>query len=215
MRIEYIAHATFVIVLNDGRRLIIDPYQGNTFGGRFDYPPFVTRADFALITHEHIDHNYTADLQGHPVIVRNAWQDERLHISSVFAWHDKFGGTKFGGGVQMKIIEADGIRLGHLGDCGEILGEEQIAALGKIDVLLLPVGGFYTMDGDEAADLARRIGARTTIPCHYRSPLCSLPIEGPDRFLAHFPGACRWPEYCAEVRELPEGVVVMPMKMVK
>ena len=211
MQITFIAHATFLFELSDGRRIILDPYQGDTFRGRFRYPPFVTKVDFAVITHEHIDHNYVGDLEGTPVIVRNDWRDGGLCITSHFAWHDKFGGTKFGGGVLMKVIEADGLRIAHLGDCGEILTDAQIESLGRIDVLFIPTGGFYTIDGDEAADLARRIGARTTIPCHYGSPLCSLPIEGPERFLAHFDDVTHWPTPTADAASLPEGIVVMPM----
>ena len=99
MQFDYIAHATFVLTLDNGRRLIIDPYQAHTFSGRFDYPPFETHADFALITHEHIDHNYLGDLKNIPVVVRHDWISPGLNIRSIFCWHDKFNGTKFGGGI--------------------------------------------------------------------------------------------------------------------
>lgn len=215
MHLEYIAHATFLLTLSDGRRLILDPYQGMTFTGRFNYPPFVTAADFALITHEHIDHNYLGDLTDIPVVVRNAWQDARLRVTSQFVWHDKFQGTKFGGGVSMKFIEADGVRLCHMGDCGEMLSDAQVAEMGDIDVLLIPVGGFYTIDGHEAAALARRIHARTVIPCHYRTSLCSLPITGPEEFLSHFGQACRMASCRVSLDALPAGVVVVPPRFGK
>lgn len=211
MHLEYIAHATFVLTLNDGRRLLIDPYMGMSFQGRFNYPSFQTSADFVLMTHEHLDHNYLGDIFNIPVVVRHQWHDKTLSISSVFAWHDKFEGTKFGGGVQMKVIEADGVRIAHLGDVGEILSDTQIAALGKIDILLMPVGGFYTINGDEAAGLAKRMDVRTIVPCHYKTSLCELPIEGPERFLKH------WLEQevtflnqnCLEVGKEPAGIVVL------
>ncbi len=212
MHIEFIAHATFKITLKDGRTILVDPYQGMAFQGRFNYPSYATEADFVLMTHEHIDHNYLGDMRNIPVVVRHQWQDFGLVVSSIFAWHDKFEGTRFGGGVRMKVIEADGIRIAHLGDVGERLSDAQIAALGKIDVLLLPVGGFYTLDGDDAADLAKRIGARTTIPCHYKTSLCTLPIEEPARFLQHFEDIVYWQQNHAEVDALPAGVVVMPDK---
>lgn len=212
MKIQFIGHSTFLVTLCDGRRLIIDPYQGMTFQGRFHYPPFQTRVDFALITHEHIDHNYLGDLCEIPVVVRNGWKDCGLEIDSVFAWHDKFGGTKFGGGVLMKIIEAEGLRICHMGDCGEILSDEVIRRLGRIDILMIPVGGFYTMDGDEAAELAQRIGAKTTIPCHYRTRLCSLPIEGPERFLSHFSEVTMYDSDLLDTDAMPSGVLKMRMK---
>ncbi len=209
MKIELIAHATVLLTLDDGRRILIDPYQGHTFSGRFDYPPFETSVDFVLITHEHIDHNYLGDICNIPVVVRNAWHDKGLDISSQFVWHDKFCGTKFGGGVQMKLISADGLRLCHMGDCGEILTDEQIARLGRIDILFIPVGGFYTIDGHEAASLAKRIGARTTIPCHYRTPLCSLPITGPEDFLGHFENVTMLASNEIDAVSLSSGIVVL------
>ena len=186
MKIEFIAHATFKLTLNDGRVIVIDPYLSMSFQGRFNYPKFDDRCDFAVITHEHLDHNYLGDLQGMPVVVRNTWHDAGLSIHSHLVWHDKFGGTKFGGSVLMKVIEADGLRLCHMGDCGEILTDGQIAKLGKLDILLIPVGGFYTIDGLEAAALAKRIDAVTTIPCHYLTPRCSLKLEDESRFLSAF-----------------------------
>ena len=210
MIIQYIAHATFTIDLNDGRRIIVDPYLGMSFNGRFNYPPYVTKADFAVITHEHLDHNYLGDIENIPVVVRSNWHDITLDIRTVTVFHDKFGGTKFGGTVGMKIIEADGLRICHMGDCGEILTDEQIEKLGRIDVLLIPVGGFYTIDGDEAFDLAQRIGARTTIPCHYLTPRCSLTLEGPERFLAHYQDFTRLSDSRFNAECLPEGVVCVP-----
>ena len=209
MKLSFIAHATFAIDLNDGRRIVIDPYEAMTFKGRFNYPPFKTTADFVLITHEHIDHNYLGDIQNIPVVVRKSWCDNKLRVTSHFAWHDKFGGTKFGGGVWMKLIETEGIRLCHMGDCGEILTDDQISALGKIDILLIPVGGFYTIDGHEAANLARRIGARTTIPCHYKTPLCNLTISGPEDFLSHFDNYHSLDTHEIEASNLPDGIVLL------
>ncbi|MBO5752137.1 MAG: MBL fold metallo-hydrolase [Proteobacteria bacterium] len=210
MLLEFIAHATFVITLHDGRRILIDPYQGMSFQGRFNYPAFQTSADFVLITHEHLDHCYLGDISNIPVVVRHQWHDHGLSVHSVFAWHDRFGGTKFGGGVQMKIIEAEGLRIAHLGDVGEDLSDTQIKALGKLDVLILPIGGFYTIDGDAAASLVQRLQVRTVIPCHYKTTLCDLPIEGPERFLTHFKTQIT----CLNQNSMllgtqPEGIVVM------
>ena len=183
MQLEFIAHATFLLRLNSGRSIVIDPYKAHEFNGRFDYPTFAPLCDFAVITHEHIDHAWLGDLRGNPVVVRQAWCDRELRISSVFAYHDAFGGTKFGGYVLMKVIEADGQRLCHLGDVGEPLSDAQIAALGHCDVAIVPIGGFYTIDAHAAHALATRLAARTTIPCHFKTPLCTLPIADATPFL--------------------------------
>lgn len=208
MQIEFVAHATFKIILNDGRILVIDPYQAMSFQGRFNYPKFDDYCDFAVITHEHIDHNYLGDLRGNPVIVRNSWHDKGLDITSIHCWHDKYNGTKFGGSVQIKCISADGIRLCHLGDCGECLSDAQIHSMGKVDVLIIPVGGFYTIDGDEAALLADRIGARIIIPCHYLTSRCSLKLEDASRFLSHYPHRVHL-NGIIDVQNMPDGVVML------
>ena len=109
-----------------------------------------------------------------------------------------------------KIIEAEGVRIAHLGDVGEDLSDTQIKALGKLDVLILPIGGFYTIDGDAAASLVQRLQVRTVIPCHYKTTLCDLPIEGPERFLTHFKTQIT----CLNQNSMllgtqPEGIVVM------
>lgn len=206
MIIRFIAHATFEIILSDGRKVLIDPYLGESFQGRFNYPTYETESDFAVITHEHLDHNYLGGIRNIPVVVRQGWADDGLKIRSVFAYHDKFEGKKFGGYVLMKVIESEGLRIGHLGDVGEILTDGQIDALGKLDILILPVGGFYTVDGDEAYVLAERIGARVTIPCHYRTPSCSLPIEDASRFLSHYPEARRIEGTSVGSAQLKRGV---------
>lgn len=206
MKLEFIAHATFSVHLDDGRHIIIDPYQGMSFQGRFNYPSYSAMADFVLITHEHLDHSYFEDIKGNPVIVRQSWNDDGLKVSSVFAYHDKYKGTKFGGYVLMKIMEADGLRICHMGDCGEILSDEQIGRMGRLDVLLVPVGGFYTINGDEAFELVRRIDARVVIPCHYLTPRCSLKLEDENRFLSHFDSISRM-SGIVDVKTFPEGIV--------
>lgn len=183
VQIEFIAHATFFVHLNDGRRIVIDPYKAYDFGGRFNYPPFETQCDLVCITHDHNDHSYTGDLRGDFVVVRDRYESRGLCIESVRAAHDAFGGTRHGGFVDMKIIQADGLRLCHAGDLGEILNAAQIKALGAIDILILPVGGHYTIDAEQALQNAALLAPKMLIPCHYQSALCTLPLAALDEFL--------------------------------
>jgi len=210
MRIEFIAHATFILTLSDGRRIVLDPYEGMSFGGKFNYPACPAHCDVVAITHDHADHSYLGDLSGDPVIVRDRYVSDGLRIASVRVCHDKFGGEKFGGAVDMKLIEADGLRICHMGDCGELASEAVAEKLRPLDLLLVPVGGFYTIDGAEAAAWTKLIRARTTIPCHYRTSRCTLPIEDEARFLSYFEQYTRLEDFGASVSELPEGVVLMP-----
>lgn len=209
MQIAYVAHATFFLTLADGRRIVLDPYKSAEFRGRFNYPIYSPECEFAVVTHEHIDHCWTGDLRGNPVVVRQAWGDERLKISSVFVYHDKVKGTKFGGYVLMKIIEADGVRICHMGDIGEILTPEHLARIGHCDVAIVPVGGYYTIDAHDAAENMRLLNPKTVIPCHYRTPLCTLPIAGVEPFLAHYAHYAHFKHGSYEVSQLPEGVVLL------
>ena len=209
MQLEFIAHATFLLRLDSGRSIVIDPYKAHEFNRRFDYPTFAPLCDFAVITHEHIDHAWLGDLRGNPVVVRQAWCDRELRISSVFAYHDAFGGTKFGGYVLMKVIEADGQRLCHLGDVGEPLSDAQIAALGHCDVAIVPIGGFYTIDAHAAHALATRLAARTTIPCHFKTPLCTLPIADATPFLRLAGTYTHFPHATYPIDSLPPGIVLL------
>lgn len=212
MRIEFIAHATFRITLRDGRIIIIDPYKGMSFQGRFNYPEYVTRADIVAITHDHLDHNYVVGIEGEPVIVRDEAEVSGVKITSHRVWHDRFEGTKFGGAVDMKLIEAEGVRVLHMGDCGEVLSDERLSAFGKLDVVMIPCGGFYTIDGREAADIAKRLGARVTIPCHYKTRLCDLPISDELEFCTAFERVTRLGVSELEVGSV-EGVTVLEPKM--
>ncbi len=212
MIIEFIAHATFRLTLKDGRVIIIDPYKGMSFQGRFNYPSYKAKADYIVITHDHLDHNYIEDISGEPIVVREQGAFPGITIRSYRVWHDQFGGTKFGGAVDMKLIEADGKRLLHMGDCGECLTDAQIADLGKVDVVLIPCGGFYSIDGVMAADIAKRLKARVTIPCHYKTHLCELPIEDETSFCAQYADVTRLEVSSLDPEEY-EGVVVLCPKM--
>ncbi len=80
------------------------------------------------------------------------------------------------------VIEADGLRLAHMGDPGHILTKDIAEKLGSIDVILLPVGGFYTIDADEAGKVMREINPKITIPMHFKTPKCDFPIAGVEAF---------------------------------
>ena len=84
-----------------------------------------------------------------------------------------------------------GFRIAHLGDIGEIPGPEVLVGLKGVDILMIPVGGVYTIDGDEAAQLVKALSPAIVFPMHYLTPDVVFPLEPPDKFEAHFPGAIR------------------------
>jgi len=111
-------------------------------------------------------------------------------------------------------FEVDGIRLCHLGDLGHQLSDKQIAELGKVDILLIPVGGFYTIDAKAASQVCNRLTARVIIPMHYKTDKCGLPIAGVDEFVRGKEGVKRLDASQVEFKqgELPATTQIEVLK---
>ncbi len=108
---------------------------------------------------------------------------EAIRITSIPAWHDDTEGTQRGADALF-LIEVDGVRIVHCGDLGQPhLTDEQLSALGQVDVLLIPVGGVYTVDGAQAADIVRQVNPRIVVPIHYKTPNLVYDLQGVQGFL--------------------------------
>ena len=180
MKIKYLAHASFLITASNGTRIITDPYKT---GDGFKYAPIIEEADIVTISHEHGDHNYTATIGGKPVIVRTSGTYHGIKIKAVPTAHDNKGGKQRGANTIF-VMQIDSINVAHLGDLGHTLNTEQITDIGQVDVLMLPVGGFFTIDADMADTIARQLKAKIIIPMHYKTPKCDLPISGVEAFIS-------------------------------
>lgn len=127
------------------------------------------------------------------------WKDARLRISrsqhaiqvtSIPSWHDDTAGSQRGANA-MFLIEVDGVRIVHCGDLGQLrLAEQQLAAMSTVDVLLIPVGGVYTVDGRQAADIVRQVKPRIVVPIHYKTPSLVYDLQGVQGFLAAMGDEC-------------------------
>jgi L-ascorbate metabolism protein UlaG (beta-lactamase superfamily) len=106
-----------------------------------------------------------------------------IAVSTVPAWHDnEQGGER--GATTIFVVDVDGVRIAHCGDLGqEKLTEEQVTALGEVDVLLLPVGGIYTLDGAQAAEIVRQVKPRIAVPIHYKTPALTFGLQNVDAFV--------------------------------
>lgn len=187
MRIDYLGHACFLITDSRGIRVLLDPYESGGFSGRVAYAPVETPCDVVILTHDHGDHSYTGGLPGDFEILRHAGSAHGIQVREVPVAHDMFGGARFGGIVDMKIATIDGLQIAHCGDIGELIDDPaRREAIGPLDVLIVPTGGFYTLGPDGAAELTRRLSPRVVIPCHYKTPRCGFDIAPVDPFLSHF-----------------------------
>ncbi len=143
MRIEWLGHACFFIETKNKVKIIIDPYDPS-----LGYAPITEEADIVLVSHDHFDHNYVEGVKGNPFVVLTPELRtvKGVTISAVELFHDKSGGRDRGKTLAF-IIDSDGLRLVHLGDLGHVPTRVQLDKFGKVDVLFVPVGGFYTIDG--------------------------------------------------------------------
>lgn len=182
MKITHPGHSLFLLELQNGTVLATDPY-----GGDFGYPTKHIRADAVLCSHTHGDHHGLDMLTGAYTLVETAGTHALpggARVTALPSYHDDANGAKRGPNLLL-LIEADGLRVAHLGDLGHPLTEEQLAALGRVDLLLLPVGGFYTIDAATALAQMQRIRPAVCVPMHYRTAVnADWPIAPLADFLA-------------------------------
>jgi len=183
MTIKFLGHATFLITSEDGVRIITDPYEPGGFGGTFRYRPITDEADIVTVSHDHADHNYVAGVPGNPVVVTESTEVSGISFRAIDGYHDDAQGAERGPN-RIFCFEVDGIRVCHLGDLGEPLSAEQQAAIGEVDVLLIPVGGHFTIDAQGATQAIDQLQPAVIIPMHFKTPKVDLPIGPVDDFLA-------------------------------
>jgi len=184
MRVTWLGHASFLIESKNGTRLITDPYESGSYDGAVGYAPIDESADIVTVSHDHADHNAVDVVSGDPEVVRGT--ESRtvggVDIKGVDTFHDESKGQDRGRNTVF-VMDIDGMKLGHLGDLGHTLSPEEVSSIGKVDVLMAPVGGYYTIGPEEAKTVAEELGARVIIPMHYKTDALGFPIQPVDDFL--------------------------------
>ena len=189
LTLRWFGHAFFLVTSSDGVRVAMDPF------GDIGYPMPEVGADVVTVSHEHGDHNAPDRLAGSPAILRGlkaggadwnaiSYDLRDVRIAALPAYHDNVEGRKRGLN-SIFVVETGGVRLAHLSDIGHTLSEATLEALGPIDILLVPVGGKFSIDGDQAREIMARLQPRITVPIHYKTPVtANWPIEDESAFLA-------------------------------
>lgn len=157
MKLTWLGHSCFLFEC-DGGSVVIDPYAPGYVPG-LALPRDIT-ADAVILSHAHADH-------GCAEAVTLTGRTPAFAVMQLDTFHDEVGGAKRGKN-RVTVIDVEGLRLVHLGDLGHELDAAQLARLGRVDVLMLPVGGFYTVDAAAARRIADAVGARITVPMHYK-----------------------------------------------
>ena len=184
MKIKWYGHSAFLITSDQGAKIIIDPYEPGAFGGQLSYGKIKDQVDIVLTSHDHADHNYTKDLPGAPQIVKGSGSKTAKGISmkGISTYHDPSQGSERGANTIF-TLKIDNLQLCHLGDLGHLLSDKELAEIGPVDILLIPVGGFFTIDPKEATRVAEQIKPKILIPMHFKTAKCGFPIAPVEDFL--------------------------------
>jgi L-ascorbate metabolism protein UlaG (beta-lactamase superfamily) len=181
VKIKWYGQAAFLLTSDAGTKIITDPYTPGGFG--LNYGDIAESADIVTVSHDHADHSNVAGVKGSPKVVRGAADVKGIKISAVPAYHDASGGKERGGNIIF-CFDIDGLRVCHVGDLGHDLSEKQVKDIGKVDILLIPVGGNFTIDAAAATRVGGVLAPKIIIPMHYQNDRCpDFPVAGVDGFL--------------------------------
>ncbi len=190
--------------------VVIDPFDPK-IGLKLPKPSDL-EADALVVTHSHPDHSFTEAIPNSPVLVSGPGEYEVKGVSfnGIQTWHDKTQGSERGKNTVYSLI-IDGLHIVHLGDLGHVLTEEQAEEIGETDILLIPVGGNYTIDAKEASQVVSQLEPRIIIPMHYKLPGQELPIEGVEAFLKEMGADSSVPQPKLSITKdkLPEETMVV------
>ena len=183
MKIKYFGHAAFELAFESGTKIVLDPYQSGSFGGAIACGPIKGGFDAAVVSHDHDDHACKGVLSRSKLVIKTAGRHEvaGVIVESAAAFHDDTKGSQRGKNL-MSVIEADGLRIAHLGDLGHSIGAKEYPQLEGVDVMMIPVGGHFTIDAETAARVVKAFAPRIVIPMHYKTESVDFPIAPVEHF---------------------------------
>jgi L-ascorbate metabolism protein UlaG (beta-lactamase superfamily) len=181
MKIKWLGHACFLVTSADGLKVITDPYA---VGGGINYSPIKETADVVVVSHDHSDHNNVAAVQGKPEVIKGPGTKtaKGIQFRGIATSHDASQGTQRGSNTVF-CFTIDDMRLCHLGDLGHALTQAQVTEIGAVDILFVPVGGFFTIDAASANQVCDQLRPKAVIPMHFKTPKCGYAIAGVEDFL--------------------------------
>ena len=176
VKIEYYGHSCFRLSWQ-GQRIVLDPYGDGYVPG---YAPLRLDAEFVYCSHGHADHNAVETVKLHK------GAKPLFTVTELETDHDEAGGTKRGKNT-VRIFTFGAVRAAHLGDLGRMLTAQEAEALRGLDVLMIPVGGFFTIDASQAQEIVEQLAPRAVIPMHYRTESTGYDVLGTlDDFMSRF-----------------------------
>lgn len=182
MRLQWYGHACFLVRSKVGTKVVTDPPEAQV-----GYALPQDEADVVTCSHQHFDHCAAALVKGNPRVITEpgSYQIKDFQIQGIGTEHDQVHGAERGPNIVF-VLEADGVRVCHLGDLGHRLTPEQEAAIGVVDVVLVPAGGVFTMEPDVAAEVAKSLGPSIIVPMHFKTEALSFELGPVEAFTKHF-----------------------------
>jgi L-ascorbate metabolism protein UlaG (beta-lactamase superfamily) len=173
MKINYLAHASFMITSQGNIKIITDPY---TPGNNLRYSQINESADIVSVSHGHGDHNNYSAIKGDPVVLKETGSNviKGIEVRGISSFHDKNQGNQRGKNLIF-CFKVDGLNIVHLGDLGYVLSPDELSKIGHVNILLIPVGGVFTIDANEASALIQLIKPNVVIPMHFKTPKTDFP----------------------------------------
>ena len=183
VRVTWLGHACFKIETGSGTVIVTDPYSEKT-----GYTLPRVAADIVTVSHHHYDHDNAGAVAGSPRIVDEVGKIVigSTIIEGIDSFHDEVSGSKRGKNVIFKFF-VDGLVVVHMGDFGQPLSGDQLDALGDVDILMIPVGGTFTIDHIQAAEIVRELKPKIVLPMHYKTDDCTINIGPVGPFLESMP----------------------------
>lgn len=165
MDIKYLGHSSFLLK-GKGASVVSDPFDPGLVGLKF---PRV-EAEIVTISHHHHDHDHMKLIDGTPLVINipGEYEKNAVRVIGYDSFHDNEQGKTRGLNTMYKI-DIDGVQVLHCGDLGHTISDELAEEIGEVDVLLVPVGGFFTIDAKQAHEVIKQIEPKFVIPMHYRT----------------------------------------------
>jgi L-ascorbate metabolism protein UlaG (beta-lactamase superfamily) len=183
MKIKWYGHSAFRITTAKGTKVIIDPYEDGSYNGALAYGKIKDEADIVITSHDHPDHAYIKDLPGKYTHIskEGSYEVQNVKVMTIPTFHDTTAGKERGHNL-ISLLTADGLSLAHMGDLGHALDALILKKIGHVDIMFLPVGGFFTIDAAAAGEVMNAVRPIITIPMHYKTRKCAFPITPVEDF---------------------------------
>lgn len=179
MNIKWLQHACFLLTAENGTRVLTDPPHEYT-----GYKPGKTAADIVTMSHQHKDHCDIQMAEGKFIAIDKPgkYSYKNIQVNGIHTFHDEFEGSKRGNNIIF-VFDIDGLRVCHCGDLGHQLSVKQLEEIGKVDILLVPVGSVYTIDYAGAIKVMESLKPKVTIAMHFKTQALTFELDTPDKFV--------------------------------